>query len=922
LPETPTETPTAELSPTATLPETPTETTTSELLTPAPTLTETLTETPTATLTPTTTPFGTEPPLSLIFTDNFDAGATTLWTLGAGWAFVASESGQALQATSDEAVTFANNNVSEAAAEARFLLPSGLARLSIRQSEAGSYTALMDASGNIVLYRGGEQMGTALVGPVASGQWRTLRLSVIGDIVRVAIDGVEVIAAQDAAPLPPGTISFAGMGASSLLVDDFGLWIPAPESTPTVTSTPIEEELISSSSVSINEVSPSAFGLFSTLSEEGDTIEFVWNFEQNVTLQPGQIEREASIDENVSAPNPGIDFYARDEILNAASVGATGVGTYSLELRVDFPLAIEPNVAYTVKDVRWWVVSHLFPSTNVHSQQTWAILRDINGGEYVTDVCTYLPSEDAGDLNCANITEDIPGIVSVTFVHRVISTVLLTQPSHFYRIGLDNLSVEAVETRLVDANIVEVNDQPFIPGELPIPYADKVKVEITLNNILEASIDSWELELYDIVSAGTSPSYDSVIPLELSQGEGSQGQYNGERLLLTGGTLDLYSADSSIAYFRARKSGTVTIDYQLTVVLNGNPIVIDGKLDVMRVALTKLDFGDEHSALKAMMFWAIFNETSEGNYMISNPDNQDCLGDGWETSGGDIMWVVFDAGSDNRCKDAIYLEIEVLINGILERERKFGTNSVYSYFTDNFKGSLGNNPPLKSPSRFVYDENIHDPRLATETGSNKLWITAPNCWLDGESYRVILETNDLQSITSWLESYLVCYAHQWDGQTGNLKAEHHLTFYNEIYGENGVIDDVIVGFWEKCSDPDDQVYTECDPVNGAFSRMFANTGDDLVVSSPVTGCQGNNIQTALSNASTNTQSAFHMLMSKLGAPQYSGDPPEQYQPSYDAVLQPILFFSRNQESLNYEIQACIWVSNLYQRVQNPYHYPR
>jgi hypothetical protein len=286
LPETPTETPTAELSPTATLPETPTETATSELLTP--TLTETLTETPTETLTPTTPPFGTEPPLSLIFTDNFDSGDTTLWTLGAGWSFVASESGQALQSTSDEAVTFANNNVADAAAEARFLLPSALARLSLRQSEAGSYTALMDVSGNIVLYRGGEQMGTALVSPVAPGQWRTLRLSTIGDIVRVAIDGVEVIAAQDSTPLPPGTISFAGMGASGLLVDDFGLWViggivntptqtpiamPPDPPTPTPTSTISPNDAFEDSLAIMGFVSPSEpYAVVSNLADFIDAI--------------------------------------------------------------------------------------------------------------------------------------------------------------------------------------------------------------------------------------------------------------------------------------------------------------------------------------------------------------------------------------------------------------------------------------------------------------------------------------------------------------------------------------------------------------------------------------------------------------------------------------------------------------------------
>lgn len=60
--------------------------------------------------------------------------------------------------------------------------------------------------------------------------------------MRVAIDGVEVIAVEDAAPLPVGTLSYAGVGigSSTLLVDDVTVWIPAsaePTATPTETET-------------------------------------------------------------------------------------------------------------------------------------------------------------------------------------------------------------------------------------------------------------------------------------------------------------------------------------------------------------------------------------------------------------------------------------------------------------------------------------------------------------------------------------------------------------------------------------------------------------------------------------------------------------------------------------------------------------
>lgn len=169
--------------------------------------------------------------MSLLFSDNFDTGELYLWTLGAGWSLVPSEGGLALQViNSDEPVTFVHSNIGDAAVQARFLMSSGMARLSLRQSEVGSYTVLMDAMGNIALYRSSQLLGAATVTSVVPGQWRTLRLSAIKNIVRVAVDGIEVIAVQDVTPLPPGTFSFAGVASENgLLVDDLTSWTLTPE---------------------------------------------------------------------------------------------------------------------------------------------------------------------------------------------------------------------------------------------------------------------------------------------------------------------------------------------------------------------------------------------------------------------------------------------------------------------------------------------------------------------------------------------------------------------------------------------------------------------------------------------------------------------------------------------------------------------
>lgn len=228
----PTETATAEptltsepsLTPSLDVAATPTETQTVSL---TPDATVTPTETQTATLTPTFTPLSlpTEPPLSLLLTDSFDTGTLYFWTLGAGWALIPSEGGLALSSVgNDEPATFVHDGLLDLAVQLRAQFVGGLFRLSLRQSAAGAYTLLLGEDGLLTLYRGAQVLTSAALPPAAPGQWRTLRFSVIGDTLRVQVDGVEVLAVQDTAPLPPGTFSFAGMGGAALLVDDVELW--------------------------------------------------------------------------------------------------------------------------------------------------------------------------------------------------------------------------------------------------------------------------------------------------------------------------------------------------------------------------------------------------------------------------------------------------------------------------------------------------------------------------------------------------------------------------------------------------------------------------------------------------------------------------------------------------------------------------
>jgi hypothetical protein len=229
------------------------EVTVEQTLTPSETLPPTLIQTftsvppiisPSVTITPTEAQnlIGAEPFMQLIFADNFDAGEMLLWTLGQGWSFVPYKGGQALQASlSDELLTFANNNIYNAAFEVHLQIRDSIAQISTRVSQAGSYTVIVNNDGTAELYRGSSLLQASnLVLPIPEDGYK-LRLSVVDDVVRVSMNGIEIIAVRDAEPLPAGAITLTGsnLESGSLLIDDFSLFIPSDQNLVQPTATEI-----------------------------------------------------------------------------------------------------------------------------------------------------------------------------------------------------------------------------------------------------------------------------------------------------------------------------------------------------------------------------------------------------------------------------------------------------------------------------------------------------------------------------------------------------------------------------------------------------------------------------------------------------------------------------------------------------------
>ncbi|MBA3869349.1 MAG: DUF11 domain-containing protein, partial [Anaerolineae bacterium] len=255
----PTVTPTLAFTQTDTPTEVPTDSTTVEpsATTSESTATVAATQTsgpvePTSTLSPTAdTSLPPEPPLGLLFNDNFDTGDLSHWTLGTGWSLAAHETGFALQVFNSSAIAkYVSNSLADAAVQADFLITDGTARIVIRQSDSDSYSATLDNAGQVKLYRSGSLLQAATVTPSMSGQWRTLHFSAIADVLRVSVDGLQIIGVRDSAPLPAGAISLSGIFGTAndsaaapqhmIQVDNFSLFVPqAQMPTPAPSVTPV-----------------------------------------------------------------------------------------------------------------------------------------------------------------------------------------------------------------------------------------------------------------------------------------------------------------------------------------------------------------------------------------------------------------------------------------------------------------------------------------------------------------------------------------------------------------------------------------------------------------------------------------------------------------------------------------------------------
>ena len=198
-----------------------------------------LSETPTLVV-PQNAALPSEPALKLILRDLFQDGLVPAhWAFPPGWTIVASSPDSAVQINgTGRAVLNAIYENIAVMSYFTFADSLGTAHMGVRESALGTYQVTLDAAGAVTLNKydaAGTMTGLGHVSlaPVPMGTARSVRLSAMNDVLRVAVDNVDVIVVLDAEPLPTGSVSigalFPEMTNGTLVFDNVFLWAPENE---------------------------------------------------------------------------------------------------------------------------------------------------------------------------------------------------------------------------------------------------------------------------------------------------------------------------------------------------------------------------------------------------------------------------------------------------------------------------------------------------------------------------------------------------------------------------------------------------------------------------------------------------------------------------------------------------------------------
>lgn len=191
----------------------------------------------------------------------------------------------------------------------------------------------------------------------------------------------------------------------------------------------------------------------------------------------------------------------------------------------------------------------------------------------------------------------------------------------------------------------------------------------------------------------------------------------------------------------------------------------------MEVDITHLDFEGAHAPLKALIFWAIYHETSENRYLTYNPHLHNpnppspnplpCSEPGWVKPGNldpiPILGLIHGVTNSNTdpnqtyCFDHRYLEAQTILNGLLNYEREVNPanilnvgGSLFSKFTETFTSDNVNNlDPFQDNQCRINLASYLWPAITTTYGPDVLYkpnlntVGVSNAQQQNEGYTLI-----------------------------------------------------------------------------------------------------------------------------------------------------------------------------------------
>ncbi len=800
--ETPTMPPTPLPAETATpaLTETPSLTPDASLIvTPTETATVAAFETATATaLTPSPSPTGRgeyppEAPLSVLFTETFDSGALYLWTLGPSWSLTPSEGGRALLTTADDPLTFVHNTLGDVVVQARVQFSAGMVRLSTRESAAGSYTLYLTADGQASLNRNGQPLASAVLPPprLGGGQapgapWRIARLSAIGGLLRVSVDGVEVMVAEDPTPLPPGTFSFAGLGAGYLVLDDVIAWVPAENMAaiePTISSAEIlQGEQISAPAPAAAVISSDRFEpplnlsvtvrysgarfptyntlkLYSTVNGTRTLVSYSFNHNTWVIYDIGSIQNDA------------VSWSPDGRYVAFGATNSPYIGLYEQGFCIAY---LEENGTLTVFYCDVQQYGYLLPRDIVWSpadadtSRQWLLIQPVTPtGTYISSKLyrvdtigsssTVIPETITSCQGLATGVRPTTGIDWVkeldgesyyyfgTYQHATGATFANDVAIYRCKILQSGSSVEKVVTwadltTALPGRPWEIQSIPLYG--IPAGFRGVTK---------DSATNTLIFEVYQNTTPTTTTTTLRYIPgqpwyiIRDRVGIYSEDQKYapGGRYVLMG--LEVYDAQDDTMY---------SLQYDLPP---GNTYLIydPGWRSGLQ---TSIDFSNQHRGLKAMIFWALFHELSEDifdsgsavddmHWGASRPTiflhtSPLCVNGNVRNNGAGENFTNW--GMRHCYEDHRYMAAQTMLNGILYFERRpesdYGIANAYTYGSGNF--------------------------VTAFSVGNRLWEIAPSCVTQtvdnvqydtyGAAYNNSYTSNENRPVLEWMFQYLDC----------------------------------------------------------------------------------------------------------------------------------------------------------------------